>query len=152
MLLMSAATILAKNVYGWAVPSADERTVARLARVLVPLLALIAVAFTFRGGETLVVLLLMGYNVVTQLFPAFLLSLARVPLATRGAAAAGILAGEATVAYLTLSGATMGTLFPRWPAVVTDLNVGIVAMLVNTAVLAAVGAATRRPAPGGGSR
>ena len=152
MLLMSAATILAKNVYGWAVPSADERTVARLARVLVPLLALIAVAFTFRGGETLVVLLLMGYNVVTQLFPAFLLSLARVPLATRGAAAAGILAGEATVAYLTLSGATMGTLFPRWPAVVTDLNVGIVAMLVNTAVLAAVGAATRRPAPIGGSR
>lgn len=152
MLLMSAATILAKNVYGWAVPSADERTVARLARVLVPLLALIAVAFTFRGGETLVVLLLMGYNVVTQLFPAFLLSLARVPLATRGAAAAGILAGEATVAYLTLSGATMGTLFPRWPAVVTDLNVGIVAMVVNTVVLAAVGAATRRPAPIGGSR
>ena len=143
MLLIAACTILAKNVYGKVVPSTSERTVEWLAKSLVPVITLVAVYFALRGGETLVMLLLMGYNFVTQLFPALILSLARVPLATRQGAFAGILAGEATVAYLTLSGATMSTLLPGWPEVVRDLNVGIVAMIVNVAVLAAVSLATR---------
>jgi solute:Na+ symporter, SSS family len=101
-------------------------------------------------------LLLMGYNLVTQLFPALVLSLPGTPLATRWGAMAGIAAGELTVLWLTLSGATLARLFPAWPGAVTDLNVGIVALLVNTAVLVAVTAATRgcetpsarpRPAP-----
>ena len=37
----------------------------------------------------------------------------------------------------------MATLFPRWPEVVRDLNVGIVAMVVNVVVLAVVTLATR---------
>lgn len=150
MLLLTGATILARNVYGWAVPTADDRAVGRVARYLVPVIVLVSVAFTFRGGETIVVLLLLGYNVVTQLFPAFLLALGRVPLATRAGAVAGIVAGEATVAVLSLSKATMRTLFPHWPAVVTDLNLGIVALVVNVVVLVAVSLATRRPAPAGG--
>lgn len=144
MLLMSLSTILAKNVYARLVPSAGERAVRRLAKSLVPVIALVAVFFTFRGGETLVMLLLMGYNFVTQLFPALVLSLGPAPLATRQGAFAGILAGELTVAALTLSGASVATLFPSWPSLVTDLNVGIVAMLVNVAVLAVVSLATRR--------
>ena len=143
MLLVSACTILAKNVYGKLAPSTSDRTVERLAKALVPVITLVSVYFALRGGETLVMLLLMGYNFVTQLFPSLVLSLARVPLATRQGAFAGILAGEATVAYLTITGATMATLFPGWPEVVRDLNVGIVAMLVNVAVLAVVSLATR---------
>lgn len=144
MLLMSLATILAKNVYAKMVPTAGERTVALLAKSLVPVIALVAVYFTFRGGETLVVLLLMGYNFVTQLFPALVLSLGRTPFATRAGAFAGIIAGEVTVAYLTITSSTMATLFPTWPEVIRDLNVGIVAMVVNVTVLAGVSAATRR--------
>ena len=143
MLLVSACTILAKNVYGKLVPSASDRTVERLAKGLVPVITLLSVFFALRGGETLVVLLLMGYNFVTQLFPALVLSLGRVPFATRQGAFAGILAGEATVAWLTIEGATMATLFPDWPEVVRDLNVGIVAMVVNIVVLAVVTLATR---------
>jgi len=74
------------------------------------------------------------------------LSLPNRPIATRQGAMAGILAGEATVVALTLTGATMASLFPSWPAVVTDLNVGIVAMAVNVVVLFAVSGLTgRRP-------
>ncbi|HTR79550.1 MAG TPA: sodium:solute symporter family protein, partial [Gemmatimonadaceae bacterium] len=69
MLLISAATILAQNVYRAAVPAATERTVSLLARVLVPVVALAAVYFTLRGGQTIVVLLLLGYSLVTQLLP-----------------------------------------------------------------------------------
>ena len=50
----------------------------KLARMLVPVVALVAVGFTLHGGETIVALLLMGYSFVTQLFPALVCSLRRV--------------------------------------------------------------------------
>ncbi|MGA9836135.1 MAG: sodium:solute symporter [Gemmatimonadaceae bacterium] len=146
MILVTAATILAQNVYRVAVPEATDRTVSLLARALVPVLALAAVGLTLRGGEAIVPLLLMGYNVVTQLFPALLLSLGERPLVTTMGAVMGIVAGEATVAYLTLSGASVATLAPWAPQAVKDLNVGIVALAVNCAALAVVTAATARPA------
>jgi SSS family solute:Na+ symporter len=144
MLLIHASTTLARNVYQAAVPRASERTVALVARALVPAVALLATWLTLRPGNALVPLLLMGYNLVTQLFPGVVLSLPRVPIATRAGVFAGIVAGEATVAWLTVSGATLAKLFPAWPAGVTDINVGFVALIVNVAVLAAVSAATRR--------
>jgi len=147
MLLMSACTILSKNVYAkLARRDVPEAQVTWLARALVPVVALIAVLLTLRGGSTLVWLLLAAYNVVTQLFPALILSLPNRPIATRQGAMAGIVAGEATVVALTLTGATMGSLFPSWPPVITDLNVGIIAMLVNVLVLFVVSGLTgRRP-------
>jgi SSS family solute:Na+ symporter len=85
----------------------------------------------------------MGYNFVTQLAPALFLSLGPRPLVTPAGAIAGIVAGEITVAVVSLSGTSLAKLFPNWPSVITDLNVGIVALLVNLAVLTAVTLATR---------
>lgn len=134
MILMSASTLLVKNVYQVFVPSATDEQVAKLAKYLVPVIALVSLYFTFRGGDTIVALLLMGYSLVTQLFPAFVLSLQKQNFVTKQGAFAGILAGVATVAYITLSDSSVGTLFPSLPQVVQDLNVGIVALIVNTAV------------------
>jgi SSS family solute:Na+ symporter len=144
MILLTASTILAKNVYRPLAPPTSERAIGRLARGLVPVVALVAVFFTLRGGEAIVPLLLLGYNLVTQLFPALILSLPDKPFATRSGTMAGIIAGEATIAWISLSGTTLARLFPRWPSVITDLNVGIVAMGVNIVVLLAVSAATRK--------
>lgn len=142
MILNAAATILAKNVVAAGVRM-DAVAIARLAKLLVPVLALVAIWFTFTGGETIVALLLMGYSMVTQLFPALLASLApRNPVTTPGAIA-GIAAGELVVAYLTMSKATMATLLPGWPPAITDLNVGIVALIANTVVMLALSAVTR---------
>ena len=149
MILLTAATLLAKNVYRPLAPATSEQAIGRLARGLVPVVALVAVFFTLRGGEALVPLLLLGYNLVTQLFPALILSLPAEPLATRAGAMAGIIAGEATVAWVSLSGSTLAKLFPRWPSGITDLNIGIVAMVVNIVVLVVVSAATRRRAAAG---
>ena len=41
--------------------------------MLVPVVALVSVLFTLRGGTTIVALLLMGYSFVTQPFPALVL-------------------------------------------------------------------------------
>jgi solute:Na+ symporter, SSS family len=144
MILISAATILAKNVYRPLVKEASDRQVSILARALVPVIALAAVMLTLRGGSAIVNLLLMGYNLVTQLFPAVVLSLGRRRIVTTAGAFAGIVAGEATVAYISVSGTSVAALVPWAPDVVKDLNVGIVALIVNVAVFALVTLATRR--------
>jgi solute:Na+ symporter, SSS family len=85
----------------------------------------------------------MGYSLVTQLFPALILSLARNNIATREGAAAGIIAGVATVAGVSLTGASFHTLLPWAPVQFQDLNIGIVALAVNFVVLILVSLATR---------
>ncbi len=144
MILIAAATILAQNVYRVLVPAASERRVGLVARGLVPVVALIAVVFTLRGGQAIVALLLMGYNLVTQLFPALVLSLTARPLISAAAAFAGIVAGELTVAAITITGSSIATLIPAAPQMVKDLNVGLVALIVNVVVLAVVALGTRR--------
>lgn len=143
MILITAATILAQNVYRAIVPTASDNTVGVLARALVPVLALVAVLLTLRGGQALVALLLMAYSVVTQLFPALVLSLGREPRVSAMAASAGIVAGELTVAFVTISGASVASLAPSAPQMVKDLNVGIIALAVNIIVIAIVSLVTR---------
>ncbi|MDH6576189.1 sodium:solute symporter [Kitasatospora sp. MAP5-34] len=146
LLLMTSATCLAKNVYQLARPAATDQAVGRLAKLLVPVIAAVALLFTFKGGSSLVNLLLMGYALVTQLFPALLLSLPTRRVVTKQGAASGIVAGVATVAVVTLTHTTVGDLLPFLPQPVKDLNVGVIALVVNTATLFAVSALTRSPA------
>jgi SSS family solute:Na+ symporter len=143
MILTAAATLFASNLYRVADPSADDARVLRVAKVLVPLVALVAIYFTLQGGQTIVALLLMGYSFVTQLFPALVLSLARNNWITREGAAAGIVAGVATVAVVSLTHTSIGTLVPALPVEITELNVGIVALAVNVVVMVAVSAGRR---------
>jgi SSS family solute:Na+ symporter len=146
MLLVMSTTIIAQNIYRPLVRDVDERRVAIVARSAVPLVTLLAIWLTLRGGSAIVPLLLMGYNLVTQLMPAVLLSLWDRPRASAAGACAGILAGELVVAYLTISGASLPELIPAAPQVIKDLNIGIVALVVNVLVLGAVSLFTERPA------
>jgi solute:Na+ symporter, SSS family len=150
MLLMTSSTIIAQNIYRPLARRATDRSVVRLARSLVPVIATLAVLVTLRQDQMIVGLLLTGYNFVTQLFPALLASLSRTPIATPAGAFWGILVGEAIVAWFTLSGSTLATLLPRAPAAVRDLNEGLVALAVNVLVLIAVSRVTakRRSARG----
>jgi solute:Na+ symporter, SSS family len=143
MILMTAATLVANNLYRVVDPSADDVRVSRIAKLLVPAVALVAVYFTLQGGQSIVALLLMGYSFVTQLFPALALSLARNRWITRAGASAGIVAGVATVAAISLTHTTIGTLFPALPPQIKELNVGIVALVVNVVVLVAVSAVAK---------
>ena len=77
MILMTAATLFANNLYRAAHRSASDAHVLNVAKLVVPIVALVAIYFTLAGGQTIVALLLMGYSFVTQLFPALVLSLAR---------------------------------------------------------------------------
>jgi SSS family solute:Na+ symporter len=146
MILIAAATLLANNVVRAFRPQMSANAVSSLARLLVPVLALISVWFTLQGGSTIVALLLMGYAFVTQLFPVLIASLLPRNPVTKEAAFAGIVVGVATVAVISLTHTTIGKLFPSLPQTMQDLNIGIVALVLNVAALALVSAVTHRRA------
>ena len=143
MLLMNVSTVLAKNVYKEFAPSMSDRNVVRLAKGLVPIIALIAVYFTLNGGDTMSALILMGYSLMTQLFPSLIFSLKKKNPVNVYGAVTGIIAGLAVVTYITLSESTIGTLFPSLPQAAKDLNVGIIALVINFAVMLIVSRATK---------
>ena len=143
MLLIASSTLLVKNVYRVFAPATSDAQVGRLVKIMVPVVALVAMYFTISGSSTIVTLLLLGYSFVTQLFPALIFSLLPNNFVNKYGAAAGIVAGVATVAYLTLTGTTIGTLLPSLPQGAKDLNVGIIAMFINVALLLAVSLITR---------
>ncbi|MFF2878096.1 sodium:solute symporter [Gottfriedia sp. NPDC057991] len=146
MILMASATLISKNIYKVFVPSATEKQVAVLAKYLVPVVALFAVFFTFNGGTTLVTLLLMGYSLVTQLFPTLVFSLMKKNFVTKQGAFAGIFTGVATVTYVTISNTTIGSLFPALPQYIKDLNIGVIGLVVNLVFLVVVSLLTKNVA------
>ncbi len=143
MILTSAATLLANDIYRGSVGQVSDAKVTTLARLLVPVIALVAVFFTLNGGSTIVAMLLMGYNFVTQLFPSLICTLMRRNPVTKAGAFCGILAGVLAVAAITLTNSTIGGLFPFLPDPLKDLNVGLVALVLNVVVTAVVSALTR---------
>jgi SSS family solute:Na+ symporter len=144
MILMASATLISKNIYKVFVPAATDNQIGALAKYLVPVVALISLYFTFQGGSTLVNLLLMGYSLVTQLLPTLLSSLMKNNFTTKAGAFAGIISGVATVAYITISKSTIGTLFPSLPQYIKDLNVGVIALIINIVCLVIVSLLTRK--------
>jgi len=145
MILMTASTLIANNIYRPLRPQADSMHIARVARWMAPCVMLVAIGFTLQGGKTIVSLLLMAYAFVTQLFPVLVASLMRNNPVTRPAAFASIVVGEVVVAWVSLTKSSVAALFPFLPDALKDLNVGIVALTLNVITLVVVTLLTRKP-------
>lgn len=146
LLLTTSATCLARNLYQVARPAASEQRVRRLAKALVPVLSLVAAYFAITGGSTIVSLLLMGYALVAQLFPALLAGLPERRWVTPAGAISGMAAGVALVAATTGTGTGLSDLAPWLPGPVQDWNTGVLAVVVNAVVMLGVSAVTRKSA------
>jgi SSS family solute:Na+ symporter len=146
MILMTASTLLANNIYRSLRPQSDDAHIAMVAKACTPCVMLIAVYFTLGGSETIVSLLLMAYAFVTQLFPVLFASLLPNNQVTRIAAFASIVVGEAAVGWMSVTKSTITDLLPFLPAALKDLNVGIVALSLNVVTLVMVTLITRRTA------
>jgi SSS family solute:Na+ symporter len=142
MIMMTASTLFARNLVAVLRPGQSDDTTVLIAKIGVPVVAVIAGYFTLEGSSTIVALLLMGYSFVTQLFPALICSLLPRNPATKEGAMAGIILGVATVIYFTMTNTTIAKLLPGFPEVVRDLNVGTAALLINIVALAVVSAVT----------
>jgi len=118
---------------------------------MVPLVAAIALVFVFRAEQTLVTLLLFAYAIVTQLFPAVLVSLWWPHRAHAVAAFAGIVIGVGVVVWSTVAGVTTASLFPGLPSAIADINNGVLALALNVLVLGAISAWLPARSPGDAS-
>jgi SSS family solute:Na+ symporter len=143
MIMMTAATLFSRNLVAVLRPGQSDDTTALLAKIMVPVVGVIAARFAISGSSTIVALLLMGYSFVTQLFPSLMCSLIRRNPATKEGVIAGILVGVGTVVYFTLTNATIAKLLPGAPEVIRDLNVGTAALVLNILALVVVSAVTQ---------
>lgn len=146
LITMTASMLLSKNLIGLVRPGASDAQTVALAKLLVPVVMLVAVYFTLTGNATIVTMLLVGYSYVTQLFPSVVASLIPRNPVTPAGSFAGILTGAVVASVLTFTHTTISTVFPDLPEAIRDLNVGIIALAANIVVMALVSAATRRVA------
>ncbi len=133
LMLMSAGTLIAENIYRPIVGNASPKQVQMVARVMVWVVAAVTFLFSIHSNAAIVALLLMGYNFVSQFFPTVLLSLFARRSVSKAGAFSGILVGVAMVVYLTMTKQSL--LF--------GLNSGFWALLLNFIVVLVVSAATR---------
>lgn len=145
LVLTSTATILSKNVYKVWKPTTTDQQLARISRMLVPVISLVTLYFTFNGGKSILNLYLMSYGFMAQMFPALFFSLWKKNPATVQGAATGLIVSIIIIAYLTISGATIGSLFPSLPQVIKDLDVGLFVVIINFVITLGVSAVTRKP-------
>lgn len=123
--LLAAASIVGKNVLADYGIARDAAAQTRATRILVLVVAVLAFVFWALAKTTLVGLLLIGYNGITQLFPGVVLGVAaRRPPAL--AVGAGIVAGVLALIWFAATGQGQ----------VMGINTGLVALAVNAAVLA----------------
>ncbi|RIV21983.1 sodium:solute symporter family protein [Alicyclobacillaceae bacterium I2511] len=132
LMLMTAGTLLAENIYR-PLTGATSRQVQLVARIMVWAVAAITLYFSINSNATIVTLLLMGYNFVTQFFPAVLLSLFTPRGVTKAGAASGIIAGVALVVYFNLTSTSI-----LW-----GVNTGFLALLLNIVVVLLVSSLSR---------
>lgn len=119
---MSAATLFA-NVIKTIRPQTTDKQIAFIVRYSVPVIALVALYFTFSGGA-ITLLFLMGYGLVTQFVPAVVcILLKKNPLTVQGVFA-GIIVGVMIVVWQAATGAHLSKLFANWPSYIQDSNIG----------------------------
>ncbi|MFJ5563215.1 hypothetical protein [Lysinibacillus xylanilyticus] len=133
-----------KNVIKPIRPQTTDQQIAIIVCYSVPVIALVALYFTFSGGGAITLLFLMGYGLVTQFVPAVVCSLLKKnPLTVQGVFA-GIIVGVTIVGWQAATGAHLSKLFPSWPSYIQDINIGFLALSVNILVSLIVSVFTRK--------
>ncbi len=135
ILLLSASTLMAKNVYR---PlrrrPVDEAHLMTVSRVMMVIIAVVALVLALWSPAELVNLLIFGYDGVSQFFPALVLGLFVGGIGARPVAV-GLVAGEAVVVSL---------IWSRHDPFI-GLNAGFVGLVVNTIVTTAGVVVSRGP-------
>lgn len=134
VLATTIGTSLSRNGYAVLRPRATDAQVARVARLVVPFMVAIAVFLVFRGGTTVVNLLLVGYSFITQMLPALLCGfLRRNPLEKWGAGA-GIVVGVLAAGVSAFGGIGRKQLLSVFPEWLAEINIGVYALALNLLV------------------
>ncbi|WP_458682750.1 sodium:solute symporter family protein [Prescottella equi] len=136
MLLNTSGTLIANNIYK---PirgaKATDRQITLVARIAVPIVAIIALGLSLSDGQAIVSLLILAYSFVTQLAPGLFLSLLRKNPASKEGVCAGMIGGTALIGYMTVSGTSSSQIVPLLPPSLHSISSGVVALGFNVALI-----------------
>lgn len=152
MLLTTCGTSISTNLYKPLFPKGSAASAGIVAKMSVPVVALVALYLLFQGGQAIVSLLLLGYAFVTQLLPSMLASLLKKNPVSSWGATAGMVVGVLLVTWFSLDSSVYHdgvTTFGFLPDPLQHTAIGIVALVANIIVMVAVSAVTpgSRPEP-----
>ncbi|MGG1660058.1 sodium:solute symporter family protein [Brevibacillus sp. NRS-1366] len=146
MMLISASTMLTKNFFFSVFPNVNESKTPMVAKVFVIVLSMICTLFALLESSTLVTLYLTAYAMVIQLAPSLYFSFTKNNPITKQGAFAGITLGIGFILYTSFAKVTMITLFPTMPKIVQDLNIGVLALVINIVTMCLVSVLTKKTA------
>jgi SSS family solute:Na+ symporter len=131
IILLSLATLLVKNILSPFI-SLSAKNEFLLVRSSVPIIMLVALVAYSYGGQTIVSLLIVGYGLVSQLFPAMIFSfLKRNPINKYGSIA-GMLSGTVFMLISILIPTDINRMLP---SSLNGMNNGIIALIINITVM-----------------
>ena len=145
-ILLGSASVVSKNVLGdWLNVATSDRARTLATRTLVLVIALMALYFWLAQQETLVGLLLIYYNGITQFMPGFVFALTWKRVSAWGVGS-GIAGGMLVAGYLTATTyaashhlqAGVGGYLARHEVYIGGINAGFLALLVNVALCTTV--------------
>lgn len=131
IILLSLATLLVKNILS-PFTSLSAKREFLLVRFSVPIIMLIALAAYSYGGQTIVSLLIVGYGLVSQLFPAIIFSFSKRNLINKYGAIVGMLSGTI---FMLISILTPIDINHILPSSLNGMNNGIIALIINVIVM-----------------
>lgn len=143
MILMATSALIADNFYRRVKPNATSSEISLVAKLIVPVVSLLAVYMTLQGGKTIVAFVLMGFSLIAQFFPALLCSLMKTNRVTSQGAFWGVAVGAVFVVVMTLTQTSIGALLPSLPVQIKEIHVGVFALLLNIITMVVVSQLTR---------
>ncbi|MFS0783281.1 sodium:solute symporter family protein [Bacillus sp. 1P06AnD] len=144
VMLMSTAAGLTQNVYKVIFPKSTDKRLLLISKLLVICMSAVAVYFAVKGGEAMAVLNIMSYSLIIQMAPSLFFSFMKQNKMTKQGVIAGIMAGEATVLAMTLTGATLKQLLPGFPVWITDINSSFLALIMNVIIMMLISLFTQK--------
>lgn len=132
-IIMTSCGLLARNVYQRLIPRTSDTTVYRLTRGLVFPITFVALLLAELAPALIVVVLLVAYDFIAQLFPAIVVGGLFWKRATKAGATVGILGGWVVAGWMLL------TKHGTWHGI----NAGFVALVVNFALFFVVSLLTQ---------
>jgi SSS family solute:Na+ symporter len=135
--------MLTKNVYASFAPASSDLQLAKVAKGITLLLALVVLYFTLNAGSALITFYLMSYNFITQLAPALFFSLLKNNFITRQGAISGMVVGLLLAIYVGMTNMTTAVLFPAMPSLIQDINIGLLILILNLVTMLIVSSITK---------
>lgn len=140
IILLTTATLLVKNIYLPLMPNSKVERLT-LVKLAVPVIMLLTLTVNHFASQTIVGLLIVGYGIVTQLFPSLVFSFfVKNPVNKFGAISGIIL----SVSIVFLSFFSKTNFMVLLPMPLQSINIGIIALIINTFVAVLFSRLTRK--------